>query len=34
MPGKWRGTHLKRDFFEKLFRRFMKSMKEDNWGYL
>jgi len=33
-PGIGEGTHLKRDFFEKLFRRFMKSMKEDNWGYL
>ena len=32
-PGIGRGAELKRSFFEKLFRMFMKSMKEDAWVY-
>jgi len=33
-PGIGKGVQLKRDFFERLFRMFMKSMKENAWHYL
>lgn len=33
-PGIGEGLQLKRGFFEKLFRMFMKAMKEDTWVYL